>query len=108
MSQTHERRPGGTERRSGEAAAKQVLTCQCNGGSRQATPPIVARVVHIEPGAVTRVVVVSCPYCQAEHRHRWPVGMTDVGPRIAPCSLRPPADMRRAYWVETADGCDAR
>ncbi len=90
-----------------EVAAK-TLHVQSTGNRRRATPPIVARVVRVEPGDVTRVVVVSCPHCQAEHRHQWPLGMADVGPRIAPCSLRPPADMRRAYWVETADGGDAR
>ncbi len=108
MSQTHERRPGGTERRSGEVTAKQALSVQSSGDRRQGAPPLVARAVHVEPGDSTRVVVVACPYCQAEHRHRWPVGMPDVGPRIAPCSLRPPADMRRAYWVETSDGGNAR
>ncbi|MDP9358990.1 MAG: hypothetical protein M3R02_27665 [Chloroflexota bacterium] len=103
-----ERPASSTKEIAGPSEIVAALTGHSNDERRQGTPPIVARAVRVEPGNVTRVVVVACPYCQQEHRHQWPVGMADVGPRIAPCSLRPPADMRRCYWIETADGGDLR
>ncbi len=89
------------------AAAKQVASAAHSSGAQgPCTPsrPVVAHVLRVEPGESTRWVVVRCPHCGEEHNHSWPVGMADVGPRIAPCSRRPPADLRRSYWVETSGG----